>query len=187
MHFARSKKIVLADLDVPNKHQDGVDFESCENAQVTGCHFVTGDDCIAILASHNQICRDITITNCTMQSRCSAIRLGPLSYGDIQNVTASHCQFSQCRLGGVKIGMYEGGTISNCLFTDLQMDQVTCPILIFLGTFYEVGAVTDRRPQMPVGHIDDLTFSNIKATAIMRSPQSPDSNSVMFFQGYPGT
>jgi polygalacturonase len=187
MHFARSEKIVLANLDVPNKHQDGVDFESCEDAQVTGCHFVTGDDCIAILASHNQICRDIAITNCTMQSRCAAIRLGPLSYGDIQNVTASHCQFTQCLLGGVKIGMYEGGTISKCSFTDLQMDQVTCPILIFLGTFYEVGAVTDRRPQMPVGHIDDLTFSNIKATAIMRSPQSPDSNSVMFFQGYPGT
>jgi polygalacturonase len=133
------------------KHQDGVDFESCENAQVTGCHFVTGDDSIAILASHNQICRDITITNCTMQSRCAAIRLGPLSYGDIQNIKASNCQFTQCRLGGVKIGMYEGGTISNCAFTDLQMDQCTCPILIFLGTFYEVGAVTNRRPQMPSG------------------------------------
>jgi hypothetical protein len=187
MHFARSRKIILSNLDVPNKHQDGVDFESCENAQVTGCHFVTGDDSIAILASHNQICRDITITNCTMQSRCAAIRLGPLSYGDIQNVTASHCQFTQCRLGGVKIGMYEGGTISNCRFTDLQMDQCTCPILIFLGTFYEVGAVTDRRPQMPVGHIHDLTFSNIKATTFIRSAGNPDGNSVMFFQGYPGT
>jgi hypothetical protein len=187
MHFARSKNIVLANLDVPNKHQDGVDFESCENAQVTGCHFVTGDDCIAILASHNQICRDITITNCTMQSRCAAIRLGPLSYGDIQNVSASHCQFSDCYLGGVKIGMYEGGTISNCRFTDLQMDHVTCPILVFLGTFYEVGAVTNRRPQMPVGHIHDLTFSNIKATTFIRSAGNPDGNSVMFFQGYPGT
>jgi hypothetical protein len=187
MHFARSKNIVLTNLNVPNKHQDGVDFESCENAQVTGCHFVTGDDSIAILSSHNQICRDITITNCTMQSRCAAIRLGPLSYGDIQNVTASHCQFSQCRLGGVKIGMYEGGTISNCLFTDLQMDQVTCPILIFLGTFYEVGAVTNRRPEMPVGHIHDLTFSNITATTFIRSAGNPDGNSVMFFQGYPGT
>jgi len=187
MHFARSKNIVLANLDVPNKHQDGVDFESCENAQVTGCHFVTGDDSIAILASHNQICRDINITNCTMQSRCAAIRLGPLSYGDIQNITASHCQFTQCRLGGVKIGMYEGGTISNCQFTDLQMDQCTCPILIFLGTFYEVGAVTNRRPEMPVGHIHDLTFSNIKATTFIRSAGNPDGNSVMFFQGYPGT
>jgi Glycosyl hydrolases family 28 len=187
MHFARSKNIVLTNLDVPNKHQDGVDFESCENAQVTGCHFVTGDDSIAILSSHNQICRDITITNCTMQSSCAAIRLGPLSYGDIQNVTASHCQFSQCNLGGVKIGMYEGGTISNCLFTDIQMDHVTCPILIFLGTFYEVGAVTDRRPQMPVGHIHDLTFSNIKATTFIGSAVNPDGNSVMFFQGYPGT
>jgi hypothetical protein len=187
MHFARSKNITLTNLDVPNKHQDGVDFESCENAQVTGCHFVTGDDSIAILASHNQICRDITITNCTMESRCAAIRLGPLSYGDIQNVTASHCQFTQCRLGGVKIGMYEGGTISNCLFTDLQMDQVTCPILIFLGTFYEVGAVTNRRPEMPVGHIHDLTFSNITATTFIRSAGNPDGNSVMFFQGYPGT
>jgi hypothetical protein len=148
---------------------------------------VTGDDSIAILASHNQICRDITITNCTMQSRCAAIRLGPLSYGDIQNITASHCQFTECRLGGVKIGMYEGGTISNCRFTDLQMDQCTCPILIFLGTFYEVGAVTNRRPEMPVGHIHDLTFSNIKATTFIRSAGNPDGDSVMFFQGYPGT
>jgi hypothetical protein len=187
MHFARSKNIVLTNLEVPNKHQDGVDFESCEKAQVTGCHFVTGDDCIAILSSHNQICRDITITNCTMQSRCAAVRLGPLSYGDIQNITVSHCQFSQCNFGGIKIGMYEGGTISNCLFTDIQMDQVTCPILIFLGTFYEVGAVTDRRPEMPVGQIHDLTFSKIKAAAMMRSPGNPDSNSVLFFQGYPGT
>jgi hypothetical protein len=187
MHFARSKNIVLTNLNVPNKHQDGVDFESCENAQVTGCHFVTGDDSIAILASHNQICRDITITNCTMESRCAAIRLGPLSYGDIKNVTASHCQFTNCQLGGVKIGMYEGGTISDCRFTDLQMDKCTCPILIFLGTFYEVGAVTDRRPQMPVGHIHDLTFSNITATTFIRAAGSPDANSVMFFQGYPGT
>jgi hypothetical protein len=83
--------------------------------------------------------------------------------------------------------MYEGGTVSNCRFTDLQMDQCTCPILIFLGTFYEVGAVTNRRPQMPVGHIHDLTFSNIKATTFIRSAENPDGNSVMFFQGYPGT
>lgn len=187
MHFVRSQNIVLTNLNVPNKHQDGVDFESCENAQVTACHFVTGDDCIAILSSHNQICRNITITNCTMQSRCAAIRLGPLSYGDIQNVTASHCQFSYCNFGGIKIGMYEGGTISNCLFTDIQMDHTTCPILIFLGTFYEVGAVTNRRPEMPVGHIHDLAFTNIKAQAVMRSAGNPDANSVMFFQGYPGT
>jgi hypothetical protein len=83
--------------------------------------------------------------------------------------------------------MYEGGTISNCLFTDIQMDHTTCPILIFLGTFYEVGAVTNRRPEMPVGHIHDLTFTNIKAQAVMRSAGNPDANSVMFFQGYPGT
>ena len=187
MHFARSKNIVLTNLDVPNKHQDGVDFESCENARVAGCHFVTGDDSIAILSSHNQICRDITITNCTMESRCAAIRLGPLSYGDIQNITASHCQFTNCNLGGVKIGMYEGGAISDCCFADIQMDKVTCPILIFLGTFYEVGAVTNRRPQMPVEHIHDLTFSNIEATTFIRSAGNPDGNSVLFFQGYPGT
>jgi len=187
LHFVRSKNITLKDLDVPNKNQDGVDFESCENALVTGCHFVTGDDSVVVLSSHNQPSRNITIKDCTMQSSCAAVRLGPLSYGDIQGVTVSNCQFGTCNLGGIKIGMYEGGTISDCKFTDITMNNVTCPILIFLGTFYEVGAVTNRRPQMPVGKIHDLTFSNIKGSATMRKPQCPDSNSVMFFQGYPGT
>ncbi len=187
LHFARSKNITLKNLDVPNKRQDGVDFESCEDAAVSGCHFVTGDDSIAILASHNQACRRITISDCIMQSSCAAIRLGPLSYGDIQDVTATRCHFSDCGLGGIKIGMYEGGTISRCNFSDIQMDQVTCPILIFLGSFYEVGAITNRRPQMPIGQIHDLVFQDITATVISRSPTYPDANSVMFFQGYPGT
>ena len=187
LHFVRSKNIALVNLDVPNRAQDGVDFESCENALVTGCHFVTGDDSVVVLASHNQPSRNITVTDCTMQSSCAAVRLGPLSYGDVQGVTVTNCQFGTCNLGGIKIGMYEGGTISDCKFTDITMNNVTCPILIFLGTFYEVGAVTNRRPQMPVGKIHDLTFSNIKGSATMRKPQYPDSNSVMFFQGYPGT
>src|SRR5215469_4119231 len=92
VHLKRSRDIFLRSLRIDNDHQDGIDLESCENVSISDCHLACGDDAIAITTSARDCpSREITITNCTLQSRWAGIRFGPLSKGNFEDITVSNC------------------------------------------------------------------------------------------------
>lgn len=65
-----SSNIMVENIIVEAGH-DGVHFRNCDNIQVRGCHFFTGDDCVAGFDINNMI-----VEECELNSACSAIRLG---------------------------------------------------------------------------------------------------------------
>ncbi len=174
LHLKNSHDIFLRNIRIDNEKQDGFDLESCQNVSISDCHLECGDDAIAITTSSREHpARNITITNCLMRSRWSAIRFGPLSRGDFENIAVSNCIFYDCSGGGIKLGTFEGGEIRNCVFDNLVMDQVIAPITMFVATWPEIGSLAPNPPMMGPGRIRDLQFRGIRAVC---KPVSPNTH-----------
>ena len=187
MHLKNSRDIFLRNVRITNEKQDGFDLESCQNVSISDCHLDCGDDAIAITTgSRERLAKNITITNCVMRSRWSAIRFGPLSKGDFEDITVSNCVFYDCDGGGIKLGTFEGGEIRNCVFDNLIMDQVIAPLTMFVATWPDIGSVQPNPPMMPPGGISNLQFRGIRAVAKPQPPNPrPDANDGLFFHGHP--
>ncbi len=109
---------VLNSLLVPNS--DGLDISQSQHVHISGCTLIAGDDGIAISPCADGFCdgeaRDITVTNCTIESRSAAIRLG------WAKSRISNCVFQNLMLNsnrGIWINGRLGETIENIIFSDL--------------------------------------------------------------------
>ena len=109
---------VLNSLLVPNA--DGMDISQSQHVHISGCTLIAGDDGIAISPCADGFCdgeaRDITVTNCTIESRSAAIRLG------WAKSRISNCVFQNLVLNsnrGICINGRLGETIENIIFSDL--------------------------------------------------------------------
>ena len=65
-----SANITLRGVTVLGGH-DGFDVRTCDNVEIEGCTFKTGDDCIAGFDNIN-----VTVRNCYFESSCSLLRFG---------------------------------------------------------------------------------------------------------------
>lgn len=79
----------MNNLRVPNS--DGIHLCSCENAIITDSFFTCGDDCVAIsgITNWDKPCENIIVSNCIMQTRSAAVRMGHLD-SKVKNVIASN-------------------------------------------------------------------------------------------------
>ena len=80
-------------------NNDGIDIDSCRRVSVSDSFFRTGDDCLILRAIRRSpdepsVCENVVVTNCVLDSRCQAVRVGCPS-----DDTIRHCRFSNlvCR------------------------------------------------------------------------------------------
>lgn len=71
---------------------DGIDIDSSRNVSITHCDIRTGDDAIVFRAIDRVMkkpmpCEHAIVENCTLTSRCQAIRVGYIRDGIIRNIT----------------------------------------------------------------------------------------------------
>lgn len=162
IHIKYCSNIKLTGLTVLNDRQDGFNIESSKTISISDCHLQCGDDGIALTTSdRNKPLSDMTVSNCIISSRWAAIRIGPLSKGNFENIIISNCVLKNCGGGGIKIGLFEGAEIKNCLFSSIIMDNVTAPILIMNAQWTDIGSQLKNPPMMPPGIIKDLIFTDI--------------------------
>lgn len=140
-----------ADVDYPNN--DGVHINSSRNVTISDCNISCGDDCIVLRANNaslkeNKVCENVTVTNCTLTSYSSAVRIGWVQDGTIRNCTLSNLTMYDCSTG-VSIlipdtkrcpkGVYPAGAdvgreatyVENISFDNIKMDkQCSYPVYI---------------------------------------------------------
>jgi len=134
--------------DSPNT--DGINPDSCSLVRISDCLISAGDDCIALKsgaenerAELRAPCRDITITNCTLERGHGGIVIGSEMSGGVQNVVVSNCVFIGTDRGiRLKSRRGRGGTVENVRITNLIMDGVLCPFTMNL--YYGCGAWGDE-------------------------------------------
>lgn len=124
--------------DSPNT--DGINPDSCRLVRISDCYVSVGDDCITIKSGTQfenpallQPCRDITITNCTLERGHGGVVIGSEMSGGVQNVAISNCVFIGTDRGiRLKSRRGRGGTVENVRVSNVIMDGVLCPFTINL-------------------------------------------------------
>ncbi len=169
--------------DSPNT--DGINPDSCRLVRISDCYVSVGDDCITIKAGtqhesddHRAPCRDITITNCTLERGHGGVVIGSETSGGVQNVVISNCVFIGTDRGiRLKSRRGRGGAVQDIRITNLIMDGVLCPFTMNL--YYNCNgakgnpAVSDKNPH-PVDagtpafrriHISHVSALDVKIAA----------------------
>jgi polygalacturonase len=136
IHFADCDGVVVSGLSVSGNmlvpNNDGIDFTSCSNVRVSDCDIRTGDDCIVLtgydhhfdLPGYNYIAHpseNITVTNCTLQSRSAAIRIGGFDQNPMRNYLFSNIIITNSNRG---IGIFarDKGAIENLVFSNIIIE-----------------------------------------------------------------
>lgn len=167
--------------DSPNT--DGIDPESCYGVHISNCHIDVGDDCIAIKAgtedtAERVLCKNITITNCTMVHGHGGVVLGSEMSGGIENVTISNCIFEGTDRGiRLKSRRGRGGTVADIRVNNIVMNNVLCPFIANL--YYYCGPkgddkyvwdknsypITEETPSFKRLNFANITAKNVSAAA----------------------
>ena len=150
--------------DFRTHNGDGIDLDCCRYVTVSDCIIHSSDDCITFRGNDLKLkqkkpCENITVTNCILESRCNAFRVG-VGNGLIRNCTVSNIIIQNTRTGIQVNSRYspesEGATIENILFSDILMD-VKRPVAV----------CSDVRGShdVPVKPIRNVVFRNLNGTA----------------------
>jgi hypothetical protein len=124
---------------------------------VSDCDIQTGDDCLSLFGSEK-----VTVANCTLSSRSSAIRIG-FTGGDIRD-----CEFANLVIfdsnRGLGVYVRGSGSIENVLFSDIVIRT-----RLFTGHWWgkgepiHVSAVPWDTNSNRIGQIKNVRFRNIIA------------------------
>ena len=135
LHPLLSKNITVKNVTIHNDgpNGDGCDPESCENVLIEGCHFDTGDDCIAIKSGRNADGRkwnipskNIIVRKCKMLDGHGGVVIGSEITGGCQNVYVEDCEMDSPNLDRVlrlKTNTCRGGIIENIHMRNVKVGQ----------------------------------------------------------------
>ncbi len=186
---------ILNNLLIPNN--DGIHCTDSRNIMISDCDIRTGDDAIIVSGFSSDInvhgqaeersvgqefgnktgfAENVTVTNCTLQSRSSGIRIG---YGEhpIRNLVFSNLVIYDSNRG---IGIFARDTasIENILFSDIIIrNRLHSGHWWGNGEPIHVSSITKNAGQQ-AGQIRNIRFSNIIAnseTGILLWGQEPGS------------
>lgn len=151
--------------DYKTHNGDGIDIDCCRYVTVSDCIIHSGDDCITLRGCDGKLkrkkpCEFITVTNCIVETRCNAFRVG-VGNGLIRNCTVSNVIISEAGTGINVCSRYspnsEGVTIENMLFSDILM-YAKRPVAVYS----DVRGVNDKA----IKPIRNIVFRNLNGTAI---------------------
>ncbi|MBQ8814412.1 MAG: right-handed parallel beta-helix repeat-containing protein [Lachnospiraceae bacterium] len=140
---------------------DGISPDCCRDVVISDCKIRSGDDGIVLKSSYalnrREFCKDVTVKNCVVSSRCNAIKLGTESNGGFQNIHISNCEIHDTYYAGVSLEITDGGDMDGVTVTDLKMRNVGYPLFVILS---------DRRrgpAGTTIGSMKNIEISRITA------------------------
>jgi len=154
---------------VPN--DDGIDLVESRLIHISDCDIQTGDDCIAVLGSEK-----VTVENCTLSSRSTAVRVG-FAGKNIRDCVFANLIIHDSNRG---LGVYVRGlgSVENVLFSDIVIRT-----RLMTGHWWgkaepiHVSAIVRDTNTDQLGQIRNIRFRNIVAESddgivLYGSPQS---------------
>jgi polygalacturonase len=169
VHLVRCENVSVVDVQILNNRQlpntDGIVIDSCNNVSVRNVVIRTADDGICLKTSRSDKgigrCDNVDVTDCVVESKSCALKIGTESFGDFRGV-----RFARCRVESSNraLGIFsrDGGVIEDVTFSDIELDCDETP-----DGFWGSGeplTITqlDRRPELPAGTIRNVIVENVK-------------------------
>ena len=202
LHTVYSQGLTIRGVTIENPgdaiNTDAIDIDSCQDVLIEGCVLDVGDDGVTLKSGSGPDgvrvgipTRNVTVRDCTIYASHGGIAIGSETAGGIENVLVDRCRFIGTQRGiRLKTRRTRGGTMKNLTLRNLQMDGVWCPIVI--GMYFQPGIdpdhpdysqvmspqaqpVTDTTPRIEGVSIQNVTASNVRATAafIVGLPEAP--------------
>lgn len=146
--------------DMFGPNTDGFDITDCKRIRISNCDLVCGDDAI-VLKSLGGFNEDIAISNCILQSNCSALKLGAQeALGTIRRVTMSNCIIRDS-LRGISLYNVAGGLFEDIAFSNIVMEcdreiDFVNPIHIDGSNHFIPERIVER-----TGRIHNVTIDNV--------------------------
>jgi polygalacturonase len=180
VHLDRCNDVVVSGVRIPNPlavpNNDGIHLTSCSNVRISDCQIFAGDDAIAITSigdpRHHQILggdplgpgntENITVTNCVLQSRSTALRVG-YTGGDVKNCTFTNIIIRESNRG-LLVNVRDQASVENLLFSNIIIET-----RLHTGHWWghgepiQVSVVANERGIKKLGQIKNIRFSNIIA------------------------
>ncbi len=176
---------VLLTSNLMGPNNDGFDITGCQDVVVDGCNLSCCDDGICLKTTPDALpVERVTISNCTVRSRCAAIKFGCAeSYHDFRQVTISNCVIHGSNRG---VALYskcgavtEDVSISNLVIDTRAPFMASRPIHIECREEHN-----GQGPVRGIGAIRNVQISNVIARSegrilLVGDPRSPLRNIVL--------
>lgn len=201
VHPDKCRNLSFVGLTIQNPHNspntDALNPESCEDVQIAGVRFSTGDDCIAIKAGkrtdagdgpHLAPTRDVRISHCLMEYGHGGVVIGSEMSGDVSDVSVSQCRMVGTDRGlRIKTRRGRGGSVARIHMSEVDFEDVDTVLAINMHYFCDHDGHSDlvqSRVAQPVTEltpqITDITLERINArgvrlafAACLGLPESP--------------
>ena len=164
VHMRRCEDVRIHGITIRNNlrhlNSDGIDPDSCKNVVISDCNVHAGDDCICIKSTtENAPCENIVVSNCILESPCTAIKLGTESRSDFRDIHFSNCIIRNSSIG-IGIFIKDGATAERTSFSNISIEcapreDVKPVIPLYID-------VEKRSDESRIGRVRDIQFSNIQ-------------------------
>ncbi|MBA4302300.1 MAG: hypothetical protein C0433_19680, partial [Cyclobacterium sp.] len=110
VHLKGCKQVFIDSISIKNDinrktSNDGIDINACKYVHISNCHIITSDDCIVLKTNDLTFpdCENIVVNNCTLETLCSAIKIGSETRRNFRDIVFSNCVIKNTSQG---ISMY---------------------------------------------------------------------------------
>lgn len=157
IHPVLSENVTVRDVTVVSHgpNNDGCNPESCTDVLIEGCHFDTGDDCIALKSGRNEDGRrigvpiqNVVVRDCTMRDGHGGVVIGSEMSGGARNIFAEDCRMDSPNLDRIlriKTNSIRGGTVEEVYMRNIEVGEVGGSI-VRVNFLYEEGDAGEHEP-----------------------------------------
>ena len=114
IYFAGCENVEISGVKM-RVYIDGISPDNSKNVHIHNCDIDCGDDGIVFKSSYTlnriDVCRNITVRDCRVKSRCSAIKFGTETNGGFYDITVENIDIRETRITGIAIESVDGAII----------------------------------------------------------------------------
>lgn len=143
-------------------NNDGIDISDCKNVRITNCWVNSADDGICLKSHLNQAyCDSIFVSDCTVRSSASALKLGTRSSGGFKNVIIRNIKIYDTFRSAIAIENVDGGFLENVTFENIDATNTGNALFIRLGWRYQ---------NRPAGYLKNVTIRDLNVDVAFERP-----------------
>ena len=93
-HYRHCDRLTIRGINVFNHatyNNDGLNVDSSRDVTISQCTVDSDDDGIVLKSLSTRPCENVTITDCKISSHCNSIKMGTESGGGFKNITVTNC------------------------------------------------------------------------------------------------